>query len=79
VEWIWGVILMTNEDKEDCLELLMIMKETCAVFLKQNKGNCEHLRTNDVITTGFARSMDMSIDVLIEIIENKPLEIKRMF
>ena len=62
---------MTNEDKEDCLELLMIMKETCAVFLKQ--------KTNDPINTGFALSMDMSIDVLIEIIENKPLEIKSMF
>ena len=62
---------MTNEDKADCLELLTTMKETCAVFLKQ--------KTNDPITTGFALSMDMSIDVLIEIIENKPLDIKRMF
>jgi hypothetical protein len=34
VEWIWGVILMTNEDKQDCLILLTTMKEICAAFAK---------------------------------------------
>lgn len=62
---------MTNEDKEDCLKLLNTMKETCSIFLKH--------RTNDPIVTGFVNSMDMSIDVLVEIIENKPLQIEKMF
>jgi hypothetical protein len=72
VEWVWRVILMTNEDKEDCLTVLKTMKETCAVFAKYRKAD-------DPIIAAFIYGMNESADVLIEIIENKPLEIKRMF
>jgi hypothetical protein len=72
VEWIWGVILMTNEDKEDCLTLLNQMKEFI-VYFKSTKS------MKDPTTVSFVYAMDQSINVLIEIVENKPLEIKRMF
>jgi hypothetical protein len=71
VEWIWGVILMTNEDKEDCLTLLKEMKELCRVFAKH--------KVDDPAMASFIYVVDQSTNVLIEIIENKPLEIKRMF
>jgi hypothetical protein len=71
VEWIWGVILMTNEDKADCLTLLKEMKELCRVFAKH--------KVDDPAMASFIYAVDQSADVLIEIIENKPLEIKRMF
>jgi len=62
---------MTNEDKQDCLILLTTMKEICAAFAKY--------KADDPITLVFVDSIDKSNDILIEIIENKPLEIKRMF
>jgi hypothetical protein len=71
VEWIWRVILMTNEDKEDCLTLLKEMKELCLVLSKH--------KAYDPVIVSFIYAMDQSTDVLVEIIENKPLEIKRMF
>jgi len=71
VEWIWGFILMINEDKEDCLTLLKEMKELCRVFAKH--------KVDDPAMASFIYAVDQSTDVLIEIIENKPLEIKRMF
>jgi hypothetical protein len=71
VEWIWGVILMTNEDKADCLTLLKEMKELCRVFAKH--------KVDDPAMASFIYAVNQSTDVLIEIIENKPLEIKRMF
>ena len=48
------------------------MKETCAAFAKYRKAD-------DPIIAAFIYNMNESADVLIEIIENKPLEIKRMF
>jgi hypothetical protein len=71
VEWIWGVVLMTNEDKEDCLTLLKEMKELCRVLSKH--------KADDPDIVSFIYAMDQSTDVLVEIIENKTLEIKRMF
>ncbi len=62
---------MTNEDKEDCLTLLKEMKELCRVFAKH--------KVDDPAMASFVYAVDQSTDVLIEIIENKPLEIKRMF
>ncbi len=61
---------MTNEDKADCLTLLKEMKELCRVFSKHKIDN--------PIMVAFVYAMDQSTDVLIEIIENKPLEIKRI-
>jgi hypothetical protein len=72
VEWIRGVILMTNEDKEDCLTLLNQMKEFI-VYFKSTKS------MKDPTTVSFVYAMDQSTDVLVEIIENKPLDIERMF
>jgi hypothetical protein len=62
---------MTNEDKQDCLTLLKEMKELCEVVAKH--------KVDDPAMVSFIYAMDKSTDVLIEIIENKPLEIKRMF
>ena len=62
---------MTNEDKEDCLTLLKEMKELCRVFARH--------KVDDPAMASFIYAVDQSTDVLIEIIENKPLEIKRMF
>ena len=62
---------MTNEDKKDCLTLLKEMKELCGVFSKH--------KVDDRAIISFVHAMDKSTDVLIEIIENKPLKIERMF
>lgn len=63
---------MTNEDKQDCLVLLNQMKEFITYF-KNTKS------MKDPTTVSFVYAMDQSINVLIEIVENKPLEIKSMF
>ena len=63
---------MTNEDKQDCLVLLNQMKEFITYF-KSTKS------MKDPTTVSFVYAMDQSINVLIEIVENKPLEIKSMF
>jgi len=62
---------MTNEDKEACLTVLKTMKETCTVFAKCREAD-------DPIIAAFIYGMNESTDVLIEIIENKPLKIERM-
>ena len=62
---------MTNEDKADCLTLLKEMKELCRVFAKH--------KVDDPAMASFIYAVNQSTDVLIEIIENKPIEIKRMF
>jgi hypothetical protein len=72
VEWIWGVVLMTNEDKEDCLTLLKEMKILCIELLSRSNKD-------SVSFDEFVYAIDQCTNVLIEIIENKPLEIKRMF
>ena len=59
---------MTNEDKEDCLTILNEMKDMCVKF-----------DYSDPTTAEFVYDMDMSIRAIIEIIENKPLKIERMF
>ncbi len=59
---------MTNEDKQDCLTILNEMKDMCVKFGYDDSTKAE-----------FVYDMVMSIRVIIEIIENKPLEIKRMF
>ena len=58
---------MTNEDKEDCLTILNEMKDMCVKF-----------DYSDPTTAEFVYDMDMSIRAIIEIIENKPLKIKKM-
>lgn len=63
---------MTNEDKQDCLTLLKEIKEACNVLIK-NKD-----KANDTDIQSFAYAIGQSTDVLIEIIENKPLKIERM-
>ena len=67
MEWIWGFILMTNEDKQDCLTILNEMKAMCVKFDYSNSTTAE-----------FVYDMDMSIRAIIEIIENKPIKIKKM-
>ena len=62
---------MTNEDKEDCLTLLKEMKILCIELSRSNKDS--------VSFDEFIYAIGQSTDVLIEIIENKPLKIKRMF
>ena len=64
---------MTNEDKQDCLTLLKEIKDACNALIK-NKD-----KANDTDIQSLAYAIGQSTDVLIEIIENKPLEIKRMF
>jgi hypothetical protein len=68
VEWIWGVILMTNEDKEDCLTILKDIKDMCI--------KCDY---HDAKTAELIHDIDMSVRAVIEIIENKPIQIERMF
>jgi hypothetical protein len=68
VEWIRGVILMTNEDKEDCLAILKDIKDMCI--------KCDY---HDAKTAELIHDIDMSVRAVIEIIENKPLKIERMF
>lgn len=59
---------MTNEDKQNCLTILNEMKDMCVKF-----------DYSDPKTAEFVYDMDMSIRAIIEIIENKPLKIERMF
>lgn len=59
---------MTDEDKQDCLTILNEMKDMCVKFDYSNSTTAE-----------FVYDIDMSIRALIEIIENKPLKIERMF
>lgn len=61
---------MTNEDKNDCLTVLKEMKDLCRIF-------SEH--KNDQAITAFIYAMNECVDVLTEIIENKPHKIERMF
>jgi hypothetical protein len=68
VEWIWRVILMTSEDKEDCLAILKDIKDMCI--------KCDY---HDAKTAELIHDIDMSVRAVIEIIENKPLKIERMF
>ena len=63
---------MTNEDKEDCLALLKEMREACNVLIKHKD------KANDTDIQSFAYAIDQSVDVLVEIIENKPLKIEKM-
>jgi hypothetical protein len=63
---------MTNEDKQDCLTLLKEIKDACKVLIK-NKD-----KANDTDIQSFAYAIDQSVDVLVEIIENKPLHIEKM-
>ena len=58
---------MTNEDKEDCLTLLKDIKDMCVKF-----------DYYDAKTAELIHDIDMGVRAVIEIIENKPLEIKRM-
>lgn len=59
---------MTDEDKRDCLTILNEMKDMCVKF-----------DYNDSATAEFIYDIDMSIRAVIEIIENKPHKIARMF
>lgn len=61
---------MTNEDKEDCLTLLKEMKILCFELSRSNKES--------ISFDEFVHAIDQSTNVLIEIIENKPLKIERM-
>ena len=63
---------MTNEDKEDCLALLKERREACNVLIKHKD------KANDTDIQSFAYAIDQSVDVLVEIIENKPLKIEKM-
>ena len=71
MEWIWGVILMTNEDKEDLLELANIIK---TYSKKLSLISPQH----DIFIDSFEEIIG-SADAIIEIIENKPIQIERMF
>lgn len=59
---------MTDEDKQDCLTILNEMKDMCVKF-----------NYSDSTTAEFVYDIDMSIRAIIEIIENKPHKIERMF
>lgn len=59
---------MTDADKQDCLTILNEMKDMCIKF-----------DYSDSTTAEFVYDMDMSIRAIIEIIENKPHKIERMF
>jgi len=59
---------MTSEDKEDCLAILKDIKD---MYIK-----CDY---HDAKTAELIHDIDMSVRAVIEIIENKPLKIERMF
>lgn len=59
---------MTDEDKQDCLTILNEIKDMCVKF-----------NYSDSTTAEFVYDIDMAVRAVIEIIENKPHKIERMF
>lgn len=59
---------MNEQDKNDCLTILNELKEICVKFDYHDSKVAE-----------FVYELDTGIRAVIEIIENKPLKIERMF